>query len=406
MPKKEVKKYKYVAVDVNNNETKGVMLATDEENLRKILIEADLYLKSCKLASDGSQFFSMPYINRNMEIAAFARELSIMLTVGIPITEALTALMEQKQSKAMRKALIAVQNDVKSGILLSEAFAKHKRIFPELFVNMVYVGEISGMLDTILSEVADFFEHENYIKKKAQSALIYPAMLAILTAALIVVLITTIIPIFKTTLEKLNTEMPPITEFILRLSDRFTANFTYIALGAVALILIIMLLFRLEQVKYVWDMIKSKLPVVRTVTINLATSKFTRGFSALISGGVDVTKSLEIMGDLINNKYIQRKYMLALRDIKNGHTISSSFRKYKVFPEMVNQMMAVGEKSGSIGKLFKKSAAYFDGRVETSLGRLTSLLEPIIICVMGAIIAIIMLSVFSPILNIINTLGR
>ncbi len=401
MNSRDLKKYKYIAIDTNNKEIKGILLAYDEEDLRQILIQSNLYLKSCKSLSNRD-----PYKIKNNEIAIFSRELSIMIAVGIPITEALSAFIEQNYSKPFKKALIDVCSDVRSGMLLSKAFSKHKKFFPELFTGMIYIGEISGSLDNILNELAEYYEKENLIKKKAQSALVYPTILSILTFSLIIALITLIIPIFKTTLEKLGTAMPPLTAFLLNLSDWFIANIRFIIIGVAVLILTIYLLFKIDKVQYFCDVLKTKLPIINTVTINLTTSKFARGFCALITGGVDITKSLEIMGDLIENKYIKKKYMTAFQNIKNGHEIALSFRKYTVFPELLIQMLAIGEKSGSMNKIFKRATIYFDNRVEASLSRVTMLLEPIIICIMGAIIALVMLSVFTPLINIINTFGK
>lgn len=404
--KDKLKKYKYVAVDINKKKSTGILLAADEADLRKMLIEANLYLVSCKVLNQNAvSFFSVSSKVKISEVTTFAREFSIMITAGVSIIDALDTLRNQSYSSLLKRVINMVHNDVRSGLLLSEAFAKHKKIFPELFVSMTYVGEISGSLDTILNELADYYEKDYKIKRKAKSALVYPSVLAVLTLGVLVLLVVFIIPTFKSTLEQFEVEMPALTLAILAISDFVIANWKIIVLVLLALILLIFLLFRLEKVKYAWDTFKAKAPIVRKVTSSLVAARFTRGFGTLIASGVDVIQSLDIMSRILGNRYYQKKFNAAVKDIKEGHTISNAFHNHKVFPEILIQMIAVGEKTGSLDSVIRQTTGYFDDQVETSLTRMTALLEPLIICIMGVIVAIIIISVFSPMLNIMNTIG-
>lgn len=404
--KDELKQYKYVAVDINKKKSTGILLAADEAELRKMLIETNLYLVSCKVISNNAvTFFSVSSKVKIFEITTFAREFAIMINAGIPIVDALDTLRNQSYSSLLRRVINLVHNDVRSGLLLSEAFAKHKKIFPELFTSMTYVGEISGSLDTILNELADYYEKDYKIKRKAKSALVYPTILAVLTLSVFVLMIAVIIPTFKSTLEKLDVEMPPLTLFVLKLGDFFTTNWKILVLALIAIIFIIFLLFRLEKVKYAWDTFKAKAPIIKNVTMNLVAARFARGFGTLIASGVDVVQSLDIMSGILGNRYYQKKFLDAYKDIKEGHNISDAFHNHKVFPEILVQMIAIGEKTGSLDSVIRRTTGYFDDRVETALTRMTTLLEPIIIACMGIIIAITMLSVYSPLLSIMSTLG-
>ncbi|MCH5164654.1 MAG: type II secretion system F family protein [Clostridiales bacterium] len=404
--KEELKKYKYTAVDINNKKSTGILLAANEAELRKMLIETNLYLVSSKVLADNAvTFFSISSKVKVSEVTTFAREFAIMINAGIPIVDSLDTLRSQPYSGLFRRVLNIVHNDVRSGLLLSEAFAKHKKIFPELFISMTYVGEVSGSLDTILNELADYYERDNKIKRKAKSALVYPTILAILTLGVLVILVVFIIPTFKSTLEKLDVDMPPLTLAILNISDFFKENWKIVLLALLVFALIMILLFRLNKVKYAWDALKAKLPVIGNVTTSLIASRFARGFGTLIASGVDVVKSLEIMGDIIGNRYYQKKFLAAYQDIKEGHGIAEAFEAHEVFPKILIQMIAIGEKTGSLDSVIRRTTGYFDDRVETALTRMTSLLEPTIICIMGAIVAVIILSVFSPLLSIISTLG-
>lgn len=404
--KDKLKKYKYVAVDINKKKTTGIMLASDEAELRKMLIEANLYLVSCKpINKNAVTFFSVSSKVKMSEITTFAREFSIMITAGISIIDALDTLRKQSYSSLLKRVIDMVHNDVRSGLLLSEAFAKHKKIFPELFVSMTYVGEVSGSLDTILNELADYYEKDYKIKRKAKSAMVYPSVLAVMTLGVLVLLVVFIIPTFKSTLEMFEVDMPALTLAILDLSDFIIANWKGIALALVAIVLVVILLFRLEQVKYAWDAFKAKAPIIRKVTESLVAARFARGFGTLIASGVDAVQSLEIMSNILGNRYYQKKFNAAYKDIKEGHNIADAFHNNKVFPEILIQMIAVGEKTGSLDSVIRRTTGYFDDQVETALTRMTALLEPLIIAIMGAVVAVIIISVFLPLLNIMNTIG-
>ena len=405
LDRNELKKFKYSAVDLNRKKSTGVMLAKNKDDLKRLLLEANLYLISCKVVSDNViNFFSTSTSVKTGEITTFCREFSIMINSGMTIVNSLELLKDQPYSKLFKRILFAIHNDVRSGLLLSEAFGKYEKIFPEMFVSMIYVAEISGSLDTTLNELASYYERNYKIERKAKNALVYPTILAILTVGVIILIMVAIVPAFKTTLERLDVEMPPITKAIIDISDFVVNYYAFIILGLLTLILIIYLLFRLEKVKYAWDAFKANAPIISKVTSSIICASFARGFCSLISGGVDVVKSLEIVGNVIKNRYYKQKYDLACKEVIKGSSISAAFNKHKVFPKLVTQMIATGENSGSLDTVLAKSTTYFDERLETSLLRMTTLIEPLIICIMGIIVAIAIFAVFSPLLSIMNTL--
>lgn len=406
MPEKnELKKFKYLAVDINRKKSAGFMLAKNRDDLKHLLLKANLYLVSCKVVSDNViNFFSTSTTIKTAEITTFCREFSIMINSGMTIVDSLELLKEQPYSSLFKRILATVHNDVRSGLLLSEAFGKYNKIFPEMFISMVYVAELSGSLDVTLIELASYYERNYKIERKAKNALIYPTLLSVLTIGVIILLMVAIVPTFKSTLEKLDVEMPPITKSIISISDFVVTNYAYLLLGLLVALLIIYLLFRIEKVKYLWDAFKATAPLISKVTSSLVCASFTRGFSALISGGVDVVKSLEIMRNIIKNRYYKQKYDLAYKEVIMGSSISAAFAKYKVFPKILTQIIATGENSGSLDTVLTKSTSYFDENIETALLRMTTLIEPLIICIMGVIIAIVILAVFSPLLSIMNTL--
>ena len=233
MPEKnELKKFKYLAVDINRKKSAGFMLAKNKDDLKHLLLKANLYLVSCKVVSDNViNFFSTSTTIKTAEITTFCREFSIMINSGMTIVDSLELLKEQPYSSLFKRILTTVHNDVRSGLLLSEAFGKYNKIFPEMFISMVYVAELSGSLDVTLIELASYYERNYKIERKAKNALIYPTLLSVLTVGVIILLMVAIVPTFKSTLEKLDVEMPPITKTIISISDFVVTNYAYLLLG-------------------------------------------------------------------------------------------------------------------------------------------------------------------------------
>ncbi len=402
MNKNEQKKFKYTAADVNGKKSSGVMLAENEEELRKALVERGLYPTSFKAIRERHSIAFSKI--KSGEVSSFAREFATLINAGIPIADALETLRDQSKPQ-LKKTLTAVCNDVRSGVMLSDAFAKHPDVFPDLFVNMTHVGEASSSLERILCEIAEHYEKEAKLKRKAASSLVYPCLLLTLTLAVIVLLVAVIIPTFKTTLQKLGTELPPITVFVLDTSDFFVNNYYIIIPAIVIFVLLVAVLYHIEKVRYAFDFLKAKLPLMRGLTSSMLTAQFANGLGTLSEGGVGVIESLEIMSNMIKNKYYNKKYAAALIDIKEGAGIADSFSKYEVFPKTFNRIVAICEKTGTfIG--VKKASSYFDTRVETALTRLTMLVEPLIIIIAGAIVAIMLLAVITPMISIIGVLGE
>lgn len=403
--KEKLKKYKYTAIDLDNKKSTGIILAENDNDLKKILIEARLYLVSFKVIKDKEPLIEFITKVKPSELMYFTRELSDMISSGVSIIDALDTMRGLKYSRTFTKVLNTISNDIRSGLLLSEALGKHKNVFSEMYINMTRVGELSGSLELILKDLADYYENDFKVRNSVKSAMIYPTILIILTVVVLLVLVIAIIPIFKTTLIKLDVDLPPLTIAILNFSDFIINNYSYIIIAGIFIIICIYFLLKIEKIKYVLDTIKAKAPFIKTITQSLVSSSFVRGFSTLLSGGVDLMKSIEITGNIIENRYYKNKLNKAYLEIQEGQSIAATFRKYNVFPETLIQIITVGEQTGSLDKVLSNSVEKFDEKLKLSSSRVTALLEPILICLMGGMIALIMLSVFAPLLSIITSIG-
>ncbi len=400
--------YKYVAVDLQKKKYKGLFIAENEKDLAIQLTKQNLYLVSSKLYKSGtpSAFFTLGTGKVKMtELTMFCRQFSIMISSGIPLLNCIESLRQQPYSSYFKSILQVINEDVKGGFMLSEAFDKQKKVFPDFFCSMVHVGEASGKLDMIFSSLADYYESDAAMKRKAKSAMAYPAMLAVMTVAIVVLMLAYVVPTFKDTLSSLEVDPTGITKIVYDVSD-FIVAYWQITLVAVILIVGAVILFLRTKVgRHAFDVFKIKCPFVGRVQINMITSRFARTFSLLLASGMDLATSLDTISIILGNTYVEEKFNDAAEDIRHGVSLTSAFQKQNLFPQLLLQMLAIGEKTASIEDVLGRSCGFFDEQVETSLNSLTSKIQPIMLCIMGAVIGTLFIAVYSPMLTIMNGLG-
>lgn len=402
-----MKKYKYTAVNLKHEEVSGIFIAKNEKDLAVQLAKQDLYLVSVSPYSGQtpSSFFTLGTgAVKLTEITTFCRQFAIMINAGIPLIGCLESLKDQAYSSYFRKILQVIFEDVKSGLMLSEALEKHKKVFPEFFRNMILVGETSGKLELVFNSLADYYERDAALKRRTKSALIYPIMLVFLTIGIIALMLGFVVPAFRSSLVQLNIKPEGLTKVVYDISDFLTANWTILLLVVIVIALGIFVFGRTEKGKYVGDTLKLKLPLIRKVSINMLTAKFARSFGLLLSSGMDVVDALDVMYNVLGNRYLRVRFRKASDDVKQGTPLAMAFERYKVFPPMLLQMISVGEKTASIDEVLIRSCNYFDSEVESSLMALTSVIQPIMLAIMGTVVAILFLAIYSPMLSIMTQL--
>lgn len=402
-----MKKFKYTAVNLKHEEVSGIFIAKNEKDLAVQLAKQDLYLVSVSPYSGQtpSSFFTLGTgAVKLTEITTFCRQFAIMINAGIPLIGCLESLKDQAYSSYFRKILQVIFEDVKSGLMLSEALEKHKKVFPEFFRNMILVGETSGKLELVFNSLADYYERDAALKRRTKSALIYPIMLVFLTIGIIALMLGFVVPAFRSSLVQLNIKPEGLTKVVYDISDFLTANWTILLLVVIVIALGIFVFGRTEKGKYVGDTLKLKLPLIRKVSINMLTAKFARSFGLLLSSGMDVVDALDVMYNVLGNRYLRVRFRKASDDVKQGTPLAMAFERYKVFPPMLLQMISVGEKTASIDEVLIRSCNYFDSEVESSLMALTSVIQPIMLAIMGTVVAILFLAIYSPMLSIMTQL--
>lgn len=402
-----MKKYKYVAININKKKFQGTFLAENEHDLASKLAQQNLYLVKATIerSNTASTFFSTTGKVKIREIATMCRQFAIMLNTGIPIVEALNILKDQSYTPLLKKTLYFIYEDVKGGALLSTALKKHKKIFPNFLLSMVYVGEISGALDNIFITLADYFESDANIKKKTKSALTYPIILIAMAIGIIVLMVSFIIPTFMDAFSSLDINMPPLTIFLNDLSIFFKENWKTIFIYLVSIIALIILFSKTKKGKFFFDMLKVKAPIIGKITLALTTARFARSLGVLLSGGLDVVDSLETVQIVLNNKYIEKRFKGVVEDVRNGMSLTMALQSYNIFPPLIVQMISVGEGSDQLAEVLNRSCRFFDEQAESAITSVTTIIQPVILAIIGGSVGMLFYAIYSPLLEIMNSFG-
>lgn len=403
-----MKKYKYEAVNINKKKFTGTFLAENERDLASQLAKQNLYLISAKVTSDEVRpsFFSVGGRVKMVDLTAFCRQFSIMLNSGMSIVQTLDVLKAQDYDRFFKSILENVYEDVKTGVMLSDALAKHKKVFPNFFKSMIKVGEASGKLDVVMISLADYYDNDAALKKKTKGALAYPVMLLMMTIGIVVLMMLFVVPTFKDTLKDMNVEMPPLTQAIADLSDFIKLEWKKILVVIGSLVALIFLYSRTEKGKYTFDTLAINFPLLKTINIAKITARFARGFSLLLSSGMDIIEAMEEISAVIGNRNVEKRFKQAIEDVRQGMTLTMAFESYKLFPDILIQMVSVGERTASLEEVLSRSCAFFDEQADSAIKAFTSAISPIMLLIMGGVVGVLFIAIYSPMLQIMTTIGK
>jgi type IV pilus assembly protein PilC len=338
------------------------------------------------------------------DLAIASRQLATMINSGLSLIRALAILTEQTESKPLAKVLAQVRNDVETGLSFSQSLGKHPLVFPPLMVNMVRAGEVGGFLDEVLLSVAMNFEKDVKLRGKIKSAMTYPTIIFIFAMLAMIGMLLFIVPIFANMFAQLGGKLPPLTQFLV-----FLSNALKIGIGPLIAAIIIFSVWwgrhkNDQGVREKVDPLKLRMPVFGPLWKKIAVSRFTRNFGTMIKAGVPILQALDIVGETSGNIVIERAAKAVQESVRRGESLSGPLSQHPVFPPMVVQMMAVGEDTGALDTMLGKVADFYDDEVETTTDQLTSLIEPIMIVVVGGIIGFIVIGLYMPIFSIFNVI--
>lgn len=400
--------YNYTATDSHNKLIKGTIETTDraavtvalgKQGLRPISIkEGGKAGKSSK--SSGGLFPKKVKMN---DLVMFTRELSAMVGAGVPLIRSLTSLEEHAESPALKKTLSKVIQDVENGIGIADALAKHPSVFDDVYVNMVRAGEAAGILEDILKRLAMQQEKNATIRKKVKSAMTYPMVLVGITIIAFFGLMLFVIPRIGTILKDLggeDAELPMLTQVMLSISD-FTLNFWYIVLPVfVAAIYALLRFLKTPKGKALFHRFILKVPGVGSLVQKVAVARFARTFSALIGAGVAVLEALSVTSRAVGNVVYEEALVQAAEEVENGAPLSSVIAKNPLFPAIVAQMLTVGEETGQTDIVLVKVADFYEEEVDVAIESISSIIEPVMILIMGGMVGLIAASVMGPIASL------
>jgi type IV pilus assembly protein PilC len=340
---------------------------------------------------------------KTRDIVIFTRQFSTMINAGLPLVQALDILSKQSENKALQEVTRQVVYDVESGNTVADALRKHPKAFTELYVNMVAAGEAGGILDTILMRLATFLEKNDALVGKVKSAMIYPGVIMSVAAIAIMVLLIFVIPVFENMFASVNLALPLPTRIVIAASAFLTGYWWAVAAGVFLAITSIRKYYKTSDGQLRIDTLLLKIPVLGDLLRKSAVSRFTRTLGTLISSGVSILDGLEITAKTAGNRVIHDAIMESRASIAGGDTISAPLQKSAVFPPMVISMIAVGEQTGGLDEMLTKIADFYDTEVDTAVSGLLSLMEPVMIVFLGVVVGGMVVAMYLPIFDMINT---
>lgn len=336
------------------------------------------------------------------DLAIFSRQFATMINSGLSLLRSLNILAEQTESKPLREVVKQVRDEIEGGGSLSAALAKHPKVFNNLYVAMVRSGETSGNLDLVLVRLAETIEKQVALRAEIKSAMTYPIVVAVMVTLIVSAMLIFIVPMFENLYRELGGELPTPTKMLIGVSNILKSFWWLILLLGVGFAFGIRAWGRTESGRYFLDTFKIKVLVFGPLFHKVALSRFSRTLADLIRSGVPILESLDIVSDTVNNSVISRAILAVQASVKTGESIARPLLEHPVFPPMVVQMIAVGEETGALDTMLTKIADFYDQEVEATVQALTSLIEPILIAVMGAAVGGMVIALYMPMFNIVN----
>jgi len=409
--------YKFEALNTSGQEVKeSVEAANEEEASQKIKAMGYFVTKLAAVQTKGQKgkkkkggksrkTFTIGGVSQKM-LTIFTRQFSTLQDAGLPVLRSLRILEKQMKPSVLKNALIDVVEDVESGMTLSEAFSRHPKVFDRLYVNMVKAGEAGGALEIILQRLAEFKEKAASLKAKIIGAMIYPAVVIFVAVAILTFIMVMIIPKFKKIFDEFQLQLPSATKTLIGISNWMASYWYFIPLFPLGVYLLLKLIRMTKAGNYALDRITLWIPIVGGLVEKTVVARTMRTLGTLIASGVPILEALSIVKDTANNAVFERMFQRVLESIREGDTIADPLRESRLVDDMVVNMVEVGEETGDLDTMLYKVADFYDEEVDNLVKSLISLLEPIMIVFLGATIGGIVISLFLPLIKLLEGLSK
>lgn len=382
--------FAYTAKDAQGNVRKGVMSAEDEQEFLARIREKGMFVTEYKERQANVKTIKK---FKTKDLAFSTRQLAAMLTSGLTLVKALDILCKEQESEAARNVWRDVYESVQKGESFSDALEVHGSVFPTLMTSMVGAGESSGQMDVIMQRLSDYYANQNKIANTIKGALIYPIILVILTVAIVIGVFVFIMPTF-TNLYPNEDDIPTLTKGMMAIGDFLTKHYIILISILVVLIFVTIYALKLPDVKLKFDRFKIKGPAFGKLVVKIYTARFAQTMASLYSSGLPMVECLKRSSDTLNNTYISLKFRDVVDEVKSGETLSSSIQRADIFDSMFCSIIFVGEESGALDDILAKTAEYYDEEADSAVKRLCGLLEPVMLIVLGVIIALVCAAFF------------
>lgn len=393
--------FNYIAVNKTGERIKGNLDAPNEGEVR-VMLRAQ-QLRPLRIVKAGALEFDLAKIGNvgsgvsRADVLLFSRQLSILLSSGIPLVQGLDIIAAQVDKAGMKRVLQALKEKISGGAFLWQSMANYKDIFPDIFVNMVKAGESSGSLDVILKRLIKYLDDGEKLKKLVKGAMVYPIVVTLVGFLVMAVMLIYVIPKFEDMLKTQGQKLPAITQFVINSSHFFQKNFLFIIGAMVAVFYFIRAYWKTEEGKRFFDYIILKTPLFGDLSLKVAIARFARTMQTLLSSGINLLDALDICKSAVGNFTVEENIIRVRSEVENGKTLSSVMGKLPIFPSMVVQMVTVGEGTGTIDKMLDRVAEYYEEDVQNLVSGMTKLIEPLVLVVLGGMVGGMLIAMYMPI---------
>lgn len=400
--------FQYVARGSDGKTVTGTTDAANQTAVVKLLRDQGLTPTQISLSRTGvvaaKKFKGKRGKTSLYDIVLFSRQMATMIRAGLPLIEVLDILAEQSEKIHLQNIIRTIERDVEAGSSLTEALQKHPAVFDTFFLSMIKAGEASGMLDTILDQVASYLEKALSIRRKVKSAVTYPIAVSIIACAITVFLLIRVVPVFESIFADLGGKLPLPTQITIFLSNIIRNNLLMATLIIAGISIFVWQWGKTKSGRYNLDALKLKLPIFGQLFLKVSIAKFSRTFGTLIRAGVNILYALEIVAKTSGNIIIEEAILRTKNNIQKGESLTKPLAESGVFPPMVTRMIDVGERTGALEAMLNKVADFYEDQVDAMVAALTSLIEPLLIVFLGVVVGFIVISMFMPLFKMIEYL--
>jgi type IV pilus assembly protein PilC len=395
--------YEYKVRDLSGKLVSGTLVADNQQLVVARLKEMGYTPVEIGLKAQGmKREISFGGRVKLKDLAVMSRQFSTMVNAGLPILRSLSILETQTPNKKLRSTIGDIRLEIERGSSLSAALAKHPKVFSKLYVAMVKSGETGGVLDQVLVRLADNIEREVSLRHRVRSAMTYPIVVLGFVLLILTAMLLFIVPQFKSIYAQLGGELPVPTKILLAVSDVLKHKFLIVAAIVAAVVFVIRRFKRTDRGQELWDRMKLKIPIFGPLFQKSALARFARVLGVLNRSGVPILQSLDVVSETVNNSLMSAAIMDVQAAVKQGESLAKPLGKHGIFPPMVVQMLAVGEETGALDTMLEKTAAFYDDEVTAAVDSLTSIIEPLMIFVVGGAVGLCVIALYLPMFNIIN----